>query len=109
MRSVIGHVVTEHYAARVMPRSAGTQPGDHIHPEVAEALDMLGLAPSPNAPHEREDRCEAKWPSLSVGEEYPYVSGVKYVDRPVDDSGGQNERTTTTGSADPVATTRALR
>ena len=37
-RSVIGRVLTEHYAqGRVRAVSAGTQPGEHIHPEVAEA------------------------------------------------------------------------
>ena len=38
-RSVISRVLTEHYAGgRVTALSAGTQPGEHIHPEVARAL-----------------------------------------------------------------------
>ena len=36
-RSVISRVLTEHYAGgRVIALSAGTQPGEHIHPEVAD-------------------------------------------------------------------------
>ena len=35
-RSVIGRVLTEHYAGgRVRALSAGTRPGEHIHAEVA--------------------------------------------------------------------------
>ena len=43
-RSVAARLLTEHYAqGRVIALSAGTQPGDHIHPEVAAALEHLGL------------------------------------------------------------------
>ena len=38
-RSVIARVLTQHYAqGRVRAVSAGTQPGEHIHPEAARAL-----------------------------------------------------------------------
>ena len=50
-RSVISRVLTEHYAAgRVRALSAGTQPGDHIHPEVATVLEKLGLDTSGEHP-----------------------------------------------------------
>ena len=50
-RSVISRVLTEHYArGRVRALSAGTQPGDRIHPEVAEALEKLGLDTSGEHP-----------------------------------------------------------
>ena len=43
-RSVISRVLTEHYAAgAVTALSAGTQPGDQIHSEVADVLQKLGL------------------------------------------------------------------
>jgi len=43
-RSVISRVLTEHYArGRVRALSAGTQPGEHIHQEVADVLEKLGL------------------------------------------------------------------
>ena len=38
-RSAISRLLTEHYAdGRVIAQSAGTEPGEHIHPEVARAL-----------------------------------------------------------------------
>ena len=38
-RSVTSRVLTDHYAqGRVRARSAGTQPGEHIHAEVADVL-----------------------------------------------------------------------
>ena len=50
-RSVISRVLTEHYAGgRVVAHSAGTQPGDHIHPEVAAVLEKLGLDTSRETP-----------------------------------------------------------
>ena len=50
-RSVISRVLTEHYAGgRVVALSAGTQPGDHIHPEVAAVLEKLGLDTSGEQP-----------------------------------------------------------
>ena len=59
-RSVISRVLTEHYAGgRVTALSAGTQPGDHIHAEVAEVLEKLGLdtsAGAPQAAHQRHHR-----------------------------------------------------
>lgn len=50
-RSVISRVLTEHYAGgRVTALSAGTQPGEHIHPEVVAVLEKLGLDTSQERP-----------------------------------------------------------
>ena len=50
-RSVISRVLTEHYAGgRVVALSAGTEPGEQIHPEVARALADLGLDTSRSHP-----------------------------------------------------------
>jgi arsenate reductase len=96
-RSVISRVLTEHYAnGRVRALSAGTQPGDHIHPEVAEALEKLGLDTSTEQPKLlTRDTIAASDVAITLGcgEECPYVPGVKYVDWPVDDPGGQDEVT----------------
>ena len=96
-RSVIGRVLTEHYASgRVVAVSAGTQPGEHIHPEVAEALQRLGLDTSAEHPKmlTRETVAASDLAiTLGCGEECPYVPGVKYVDWPVADPGGQDEAT----------------
>lgn len=96
-RSVIGRVLTEHYAqGRVRAVSAGTQPGEHIHPEVAEALQQLGLDTSQEHPKVLTSDTVAASDvaiTLGCGEECPYVPGVAYVDWPVADPGGQDEET----------------
>lgn len=96
-RSVIARVLTEHYAGdRVRALSAGTQPGEHIHPEVADALEKLGLDTSAEQPTllTRETVAASDLAiTLGCGEECPYVPGVRYVDWPVDDPGGQDEAT----------------
>ena len=96
-RSVIGRVLTEHYAGgRVVARSAGTQPGDHIHAEVAVVLERLGLDTSREEPTLlTRDTIAASTMAITLGcgEECPYVPGVTYVDWPVADPGGQDEET----------------
>ena len=96
-RSVISRVLTEHYAqGRVRALSAGTQPGEHIHAEVAEVLEKLGLDTSREKPtlltHDTIASSDMAI-TLGCGEECPYVPGVKYVDWPVTDPGGQDEET----------------
>jgi arsenate reductase len=90
-------VLTEHYAGdRVTALSAGTQPGDRIHPEVAAVLERLGLDTSRERPTllTRETIAASDLAiTLGCGEECPYVPGVRYVDWPVDDPGGQDEPT----------------
>ncbi|MGA8210485.1 MAG: heat-shock protein HtpX [Nocardioidaceae bacterium] len=94
-RSVISRVLTEHYArGRVVARSAGTQPGEHIHPEVAAALASLGLDTSAERPTLLTRATVAASDlaiTLGCGEQCPYVPGVRYVDWPVADPGGQDE------------------
>ncbi len=96
-RSVISRVLTEHYArGRVTALSAGTQPGEHIHTEVAEVLEKLGLDTSKEEPKLlTRDTIAASTMAITLGcgEECPYVPGVKYVDWPVADPGGQDEDT----------------
>ena len=96
-RSVISRVLTEHYAGgRVRALSAGTQPGEHMHPEVADALERLGLDTSNEHPKllTRETIAASDLAiTLGCGEECPYVPGVTYIDWPVDDPGGQDEAT----------------
>ena len=96
-RSVIGRVLTEHYAGgHVVGVSAGTQPGEHIHREVADVLERLGLDTSQEKPTLlTRDTIAASTlaVTLGCGEECPYVPGVRYVDWPVADPGGQDEET----------------
>jgi protein-tyrosine-phosphatase len=96
-RSVVARVLAEHYArGRLVALSAGTQPGEHVHPEVADVLEKLGLDISREHPTmlTREMVSESDLAiTLGCGEECPYVPGVTYRDWPVDDPGGQDERT----------------
>jgi arsenate reductase (thioredoxin) len=111
-RSVISRVLTEHYAGdRVVALSAGTQPGDHIHPEVAEALQRLGLDTSQEKPKllTREAIAASTVAiTLGCGEECPYVPGVRYVDWPVADPGGQDDETVRAIVADIDGRVRSL-
>lgn len=94
-RSVASRVLAEHYAGgRVVALSAGTQPGEHIHPEVADVLEKLGLDTSRERPTllTRDTIASSDLAiTLGCGEECPYVPGVTYRDWPVDDPGGQDE------------------
>jgi protein-tyrosine-phosphatase len=111
-RSVASRVLTEHYArGRVRALSAGTQPGEHIHPEVADVLQKLGLDTSGEHPRllTREDVAGSDLAiTLGCGEECPYVPGVVYRDWPVDDPGGQDEATVRAIIADLDRRVRAL-
>jgi protein-tyrosine-phosphatase len=111
-RSVAARVLTEHYAGgQVVALSAGTQPGETIHPEVAEVLENLGLDTSREHPTllTREMIAGSDLAiTLGCGEECPYVPGVSYRDWPVDDPGGQDEHTVRRIIADLDARVRDL-
>jgi arsenate reductase (thioredoxin) len=111
-RSVISRVLAEHYAGgRVVALSAGTQPGDHIHPEVAAVLEDLGLDTSGERPTLlTRDTVAASTMAITLGcgEECPYVPGVRYVDWPVADPGGQDAATVRAIIADLDARVRDL-
>ncbi|KQT93558.1 heat-shock protein HtpX [Marmoricola sp. Leaf446] len=111
-RSVISRVLSEHYAqGRVVALSAGTQPGERIHPEVAEVLERLGLDTSAERPEllTRETVAASTVAiTLGCGEECPWVPGVRYVDWPVADPGGQDEAGVRAVVADLDVRVRAL-
>jgi arsenate reductase (thioredoxin) len=96
-RSVVSRVLTEHYArGAVTALSAGTQPGEHIHAEVAAVLAKLGLDTTGERPTLLTRDAIASSDvtiTLGCGEECPYVPGVKYVDWQVQDPAGQDEPT----------------
>ena len=96
-RSVASRLLTEHYAqGRIVALSAGTEPGEHIHPEVARVLESFGLDTS----NERPTLLTAEMIADSdlaitqgCGENCPYVPGAHYRDWPVDDPKGQDDAT----------------
>jgi arsenate reductase len=111
-RSVAARLLTEHYAqGRVTALSAGTQPGEHIHPEVATALEHLGLDTSREHPKRLTTAMVSSSDlaiTLGCGEECPYVPGVTYRDWPVDDPGGQDDATVRRVIADLDTRVRSL-
>ena len=105
-------MLTEHYAGdRIVALSAGTEPGEQIHPEVAHVLEALGLDTSHETPKALTRDMIATSDlavTLGCGEECPYVPGVRYVDWPVDDPKGQDDAEVRRIVGDLDARVRAL-
>jgi arsenate reductase len=78
--------------ARAVALSAGTQPGDRVHPEVIEVMREVGLDLTTRRP-QRLTIDLAQGASLLVtmgcGDECPYVPGLERDDWPLDDPKGQ--------------------
>jgi arsenate reductase len=64
-------------------RSAGSDPGPHVHPEVVEAMHELGVEVADRVPH-RLDRADAEWADVVVtmgcGDACPVIPGKRYLD-----------------------------
>jgi arsenate reductase (thioredoxin) len=88
-------------AGRHEALSAGTIPGDRVHPEVVEAMAELGIDLSDRTPHKLTD-ADAQWADVVVtmgcGDECPYIPGKRYLDWDLPDPKGR-----------PVAEVRATR
>jgi arsenate reductase len=73
-------------------RSAGTTPGDRVHPEVLEAMRELGVDLSDRTPKLLTTE-DAEWADVVVtmgcGDECPYVPGTRYVDWDLPDPKGR--------------------
>ena len=111
-RSVASRLLMEHYAhGRVHAVSAGTEPGEHIHPEVATVLEDLGLDTSRESPKlltEDTIRAADLTITMGCGEKCPYVPGATYRDWPLDDPKGQDDDTVRRIVADIDDRVRAL-
>jgi arsenate reductase (thioredoxin) len=87
--------------ARARALSAGTRPGDRVHPEVVavmreEGIDLSGARPRTLTP---ELAAEAQLLiTMGCGDECPYVPGLRRDDWPLDDPKGQ-----------PIERVRAIR
>ena len=73
-------------------RSAGTTPGERVHPEVVEVMAELGIDLAGRRPH-RLTREDAEWADVVVtmgcGDECPYIPGKRYLDWDLPDPKGQ--------------------
>src|ERR671937_545846 len=69
-------------------QSAGTQPGDRVHPEVVEVMRELGIDLSGEIPKELT-REQAEWADVVVtmgcGDTCPYMPGKRYLDWELED------------------------
>ena len=74
--------------------SAGTTPGDRVHPEVVEVMRELGFDASDWVPRALT-RELAEWADVVVtmgcGDECPYIPGKRYVDWDLPDPKGRPE------------------
>ena len=101
-RSQMSQALFERAAAgRHGARSAGTTPGDRVHPEVVEVMGELGIDLSSRKPNALTTE-DAEWADVVVtmgcGDKCPYVPGRRYVDWDLTDPKGQ-----------PVGAVRATR
>ena len=90
-RSVTGKVLAEYYArGRADVFSAGSEPGDHVHPEVAAVLADLGLDASSETPKAFDpDATYTAVITMGCGEACPFYPGARYEDWELDDPAGR--------------------
>jgi arsenate reductase (thioredoxin) len=101
-RSQISQALFEAAAGdRHRARSAGTTPGERVHPEVVAAMDELGIDLRDRVPKPLSAE-DAEWADVVVtmgcGDECPYVPGKRYLEWDLPDPRGQ-----------PLAAVRATR
>ena len=73
-------------------RSAGTTPGDRVHPEVVTVMRELGIDLTDRVPQALTEE-DARWADVVVtmgcGDECPFVPGRRYVDWDLADPKGR--------------------
>lgn len=96
-RSVAAKRLTEHYAkGRVDVRSAGSQPRDHVNPEIAAVLAERGLTSDREVPTLLTNDVVARADvvvTMGCGETCPIFPGKRYLDWEVDDPAGEDRET----------------
>jgi arsenate reductase len=83
-RSQMSQALFERVAAgRHEARSAGTTPGERVHPEVVAAMRELDVDLADRRPR-RLERADAEWADVVVtmgcGDACPFIPGKRYVD-----------------------------
>jgi arsenate reductase (thioredoxin) len=96
-RSQMSRALFERAAAgRHTADSAGTTPGERVHPEVVTAMDELGMDVSGRVPqkltHELAERADVVV-TMGCGDECPYIPGKRYVDWDLTDPKGKDIET----------------
>ena len=91
MAAAFFNMIADPNRARAL--SAGTRPGDRVHPEVIQAMRELGVDLSSATPQRLTAELAAgasHLVTLGCGEECPYIPGVKVEDWPLEDPKGQS-------------------
>jgi len=94
-RSVTGKVLTAFYAGdRADVFSAGSEPADRIHVEVADVLASLGLETASETPKPFDpDGTYTVVVTMGCGEACPFYPAARYEDWELDDPAGQDPAT----------------
>jgi arsenate reductase len=92
-RSQISEALLERAAAgQHEARSAGTEPGERVHPEVVEAMGEFGIDLSSRIPR-KLTTADAEWADVVVtmgcGDKCPYIPGKRYLDWELEDPKGR--------------------
>ncbi len=92
-RSQMSQALFEQAAAgRHDARSAGTTPGERVHPEVVVAMAELGIDVADRVPRKLTQGL-AEWADVVVtmgcGDECPYIPGKRYLDWDLPDPKGR--------------------
>ena len=72
--------------------SAGTTPGERVHPEVVQVMDELGIDLSDRVPRELTTELAEEADvvvTMGCGDECPYIPGKRYVDWELPDPKGR--------------------
>ena len=79
-------------AGRHEARSAGSEPGERVHPEIVTVMDELGIDLRGETPKPLT-RELAEWADVVVtmgcGDACPYIPGKRYLDWDLEDPSGQ--------------------
>jgi protein-tyrosine-phosphatase len=91
-RSQMSQALFERVAAgRHTAASAGTQPGERVHPQVVEAMRELGVDLSDRVPQaltrELAEQADVVV-TMGCGDECPYIPGKRYIDWDLQDPAG---------------------
>ncbi|ODS53759.1 MAG: arsenate reductase [Acidobacteria bacterium SCN 69-37] len=79
--------------AKARALSAGTTPGDRVHPEVVAVMQEVGIDLGRARPQKLTSDLAAEAQlliTMGCGDECPYVPGVRRADWPLDDPKGQS-------------------
>ena len=94
-RSQMAAALFNAYADRTQCRgiSAGTEPANHVHPEVVEVMREIGIDLSAAKPQKLTDdlaRSASVLVTMGCGETCPYVPGLRTIDWALPDPKGQS-------------------